>query len=196
MSPPACLAAQAGCSLQPAANMRSPLTTETTTACCLLPTCFLCQERSSQGPQDRKQETAAFLSSDEDHGHMATLPPPACPPGGSASNPRSLARSHVGQGCFQFPFPGGWKIPAAWAQMRNGRHSPPGRLLPAHLPAGLFPSSLSLHPTLCLPASRRASLLMKLGQAREGQPNGSNSSRKDLGWAQPVVPSRINVNQT
>lgn len=51
-----------------------------------LPVASSWQESSSQGPQHRKQETAAFLSSDEEHCHMATLPPPASPRG-SASNP-------------------------------------------------------------------------------------------------------------
>lgn len=116
-----------------------------------------CQERSSQGPQHRKQETAAFLSSDEEHCHMATPPPPASPQGARPLIPKSLGHVHmVGWGCFQFPFPGGWKIPAVWAQIeewqafptRAGCSQPTSQPASFCLPLPLLPLSLPLHPTL------------------------------------------------
>lgn len=101
---------------------------------CLLPP--LARRRSSQGPQHRKQETAAFLSSDEEHCHMATPPPPASPRGARPLIPQSLGHVHmVGWGCFQFPFPGGWKIPAVWAQIEEWQAFPTGPAAPSPPPS-------------------------------------------------------------
>lgn len=111
-----------------------------------------CQERSSQGPRYRKQETAAFLSSDEEHRHMAAPPPPASPHGARPLIPQSLGCVHmVGWGCFQFPFPGGWKIPAVWAQIegwqafptRAGCSQPTSQPASFSLPLPLLPLSAS-----------------------------------------------------
>lgn len=140
-------------SVHPRADTQSPRPHKTGTACCLL----LPRRRSSQGPQHRKQETAAFLSSDEEHCHMATPPPPASPQGARPLIPQSLGRVHmVGWGCFQFPFPGGWKIPAVWAQIEEwqafptkaGCSQPTSQPASFCLPLPLLPLVLPLHPTL------------------------------------------------
>lgn len=87
---------------------------------------------------------------------MATLPPPASPQGARPLIPQSLGRVHmVGWGCFQFPFPGGWKIPAVWAQIEEWQAFPTraGCSQPTSQTASLphsFPPPLSLplHPML------------------------------------------------
>lgn len=117
-----------------------------------LPVASSCQERRSQGPQHRKQETAAFLSSDEEHCHMATHRPQP-PPGGSASNPPSpWAMLTWSDGdAFNFPFLVGGRSRLCGHRLRNGRHSPPGPAAPSPPPSR--PLSASPFPPPSLAAS-------------------------------------------
>lgn len=77
---------------------------------------------------------------------MATRPPPVSPQGARPLIPQSLGCVHmVGWGCFQFPFPGGWKIPAVWARIEEWQAFPTraGCSQPTSQPASFsFPLSL------------------------------------------------------
>ena len=154
-----------------------------------LPVAASCQARSSQGPQHRKQETAAFLSSDEEHCHMATPPPPAAP-GGSASNPSLWAVFTWSDGdAFNFPFLVGGRSRLCGHRLRNGRHSPPGPAAPSPPPSRPpFPPPFPPPPAASSPnAYPRRHFLSPppSGWARNGQSFSEHPGRPSLALTSP-----------